>query len=316
MPFVWAKGLDKDSNRRYFHLGPTFFSLNIGRGCSGNCTWCGGGAKAQKVVNGRSAVVFRSPEQVADTVAEAQACGYEMMHIAFDPGKEAERYYETLLPILMKKASKVKCYFESFSLPSERFLNVFADTFDCRGSILALSPETGKESLRHRNKSFSFSNDALMETIGRAEKLGLRVDLFFAMGIAGETHADLLATQRLRSEICRRFKNIGRIWTSPISMEPAAPWYIEPERFGIVATRRSFEDFVKAGSPSGSGLGYFIPGYYTGQPDSDSEAFEVLLKSEKCRRHCGLHPNPAKYASPLMGRLHCFFMNQRTRGGS
>jgi len=135
------------------------------------------------------------------------------------------------------------------------------------------------------------------------------------MGIAGETYADLMVTQRFRRQLCRRFKNIGRVWTTPISMEPAAPWHLEPERFGIVCTRRTFEDFVRAGSPSGSGLGYFIPGFHADQQDSDPGAFERLLKSEKCRHHCGLHPNPAKYARPSMGRLHCFFMKQRTCKG-
>lgn len=313
MPFIWAKGLDKEDNRRYFHLGPTFFPLNIGRGCSGNCTWCGGGASAQKIVNGRSSVVFRPPEQVADTVEEAKACGYEMMHIAFDPGKTAERYYETLFPRL-KNIPNIACYFESFSLPSEQFLRLFADTFDCRRSILALSPETGRESLRNQNKSFSFSNEALTQAIGQSEKLGLRVDLFFAMGIAGETRADLLQTRRLRRHLCRRFKNIGRVWTTPISMEPAAPWFLEPERFGVIATRKTFKDFVKASSPSGGGLGYYIPGYFEDQ--ADPEAFEKGLKSEKCRYHCGLHPNPTTYANPLMGRVHCFFMERRTRGRS
>jgi len=117
MPFVWAKGLDRSDNRRYFHLGQTFFPLNVGRGCTGNCTWCGGGAHAQKLVNGRTSVTFRAPESVIDTVAEAKACGYEMMHIAFDPGKEGEKYYDTLLPMLAQKGPKTACYFESFSLP-------------------------------------------------------------------------------------------------------------------------------------------------------------------------------------------------------
>jgi len=236
-----------------------------------------------------------------------------MMHMAFDPGKEAEHYYETLLPILAQKTGKKgSCYFESFSLPTDRFLKQFADAFDCKGSILALSPETGSERLRHTNKSFSFSNNKLIETIGRAREFGLRVDLFFAMGIAGETHDDLKATQKFRRDLCRRFDNIGRIWTSPISMEPAAPWHLDPERFGIVTIRKRFDDYVKASSPAGSGLGYFIPDYFGRQPDGDGKVFESRLKAEKCSHHCGFHPDPTRYAGPVMGRVHCFFMKRRT----
>ncbi|MDO9123812.1 MAG: hypothetical protein Q7V12_05250 [Deltaproteobacteria bacterium] len=92
MPFVWAKGLSKEENRKHFHLGHPIFPLNIGRGCPGNCTWCGGGSEAQQVVNGRKRAVFRSPEAVMKSMAEAVEMGYEMFNIAFDPGKEGERY--------------------------------------------------------------------------------------------------------------------------------------------------------------------------------------------------------------------------------
>ncbi len=117
MPFVWAKGLSKEENKKYFHLGPPIFPLNIGRGCLGNCTWCGGGAEAQQVVNGRRGVVFRSPEAVAKTMAEAMELGYKMFNVAFDPGKEGERYYLELFPLLRKKNLKT-----SGTLNPSRFL--------------------------------------------------------------------------------------------------------------------------------------------------------------------------------------------------
>ncbi|MCD6561559.1 MAG: radical SAM protein [Deltaproteobacteria bacterium] len=307
MPFVWAKGLSKEKNRRYFHLGPAIFPLNIGRGCSGNCTWCGGGNRAQYLVNGRRSVVFRTHSKVADTVSEAVESGYEMIHIAFDPGKEGERYYLELFPLLRMRGLRVKCYFESFSIPSETFLKAFAATFDLNGSIIALSPESGDERIRRRNKSFSFSNDALMKTISRAEKLGIRVDIFFAMGIPGEKFKDLAKTYSLRKEIKRRFKNIGRTWTSPISIEPAAPWYMNPEEFGIVSLRNSFEDFFRAGAGSG-GIGYYIPDYLGNGKLLDRFGFERLLKRTRCRHHCSFHPNPAKSSSPFRGRIYCRYM--------
>ncbi len=259
MPFVWAKGLSKEENRRHFHLGPPLFPLNIGRGCFGNCTWCGGGAEAQQRVNGRKGVVFRSPEAVADTMAEALELGYEMFNIAFDPGKEGEKYYLDLFPLLRKKKLRTRVYFESFSLPSERFLRELANTFILDGSMIALSPESGDERVRHRNKTFTYSNEELMEAISAAEKFGIRTDIFFAMGIPGERYSDLSKTSALKREIKRRFKNIGRIWSAPISLEPASPWHLHPEEFGIVSTKQTFADFYQKSSPEGGGLGYCYP---------------------------------------------------------
>ncbi len=314
LPFVWAKRIPKEQNRRHFHLGYSVFPLAVGRGCTGNCTWCGGGAEAQRMVNGRRGVIFRAPERVADTVSEAAHGGYEMVHIAFDPGREAEPYYQELFSFLRKKGIGVRCYFESFSLPSETFLQSFARTFVLDGSVLALSPESGEEWVRSRNKTFSFSNEALMRTISTAEGLRIRADIFFAMGIPGEWYPDLARTVALRREIQRRFKNIGRIWTSSVSLEPASPWHLHPEEFGIISTRRSFADFYRASSPGGGGLGYFIPDYLGNGRALTPHEFEVTLKDAKCREHCSLHPDPRKTSRPFWGRVYCHYRRWRLRG--
>lgn len=314
MPFIWAKGFSKEQNRKHFHLGHSLFPLNVGRGCTGNCTWCGGGSEAQRVVNGRRGVVFRSPDKVVTTMTEAEASGYEMFNIAFDPGKEGEKYYLELFPLVRKKGIRTRAYFESFSLPSELFLREFAQTFILDGSILALSPESGDERIRHRNKTFTYSNEELMQTICAAEKLGIRTDLFFSMGIPGERFADLPRTAALRREIRGRFKNIGRIWSAPISLEPASPWHLNPGEFGIVSTRSSFADFHHQSSPEGKGLGYFIPDYMGEGKELDERGFERILKETKCRDFCSLHPNAARASSPFWGRLFCHYMHWRLRG--
>lgn len=315
IPFIWAKGLSKEENRRRFHLGSPLFPLNIGRGCSGNCTWCGGGSQAQQAVNGRKGVIFRSPESVVQSVGEALEMGYEMVHIAFDPGKEGAVYYRELFPLLRRENLRMKVYFESFSLPQGDFLEDFARTFLLEGSTLALSPESGVERIRHRNKTFSYSNDALMRTISEAERVGIRVDLFFSLGIPGERYEDLKATASFRKEIKRRFKNIGRIWSGPISLEPASPWHLHPEEFGIVLTRRTFLDFYRASSPGKGGLGYFIPGYQGDGKELDEKGFESVIREAKCREFCSLHPNPTKASHPFWGRLFCRYMSWRAKGG-
>ena len=312
MPFVWSKGISKKKNKKHFHLGHNIFFLNIGRGCHGNCTWCGGGAMAQRRVNGRKSVVFRAPEKTADTIAEAIAVGYEMIHIAFDPGNESKEYYEGLFSIIRQRGLRTKCYFEAFSLPSESFLHAFAGTFDTEGSVIAISPESGDEHVRRHNKSFYFSNRELAETLSVAEGLGIRIDLFFAIGISGEMHSSLGRTISLRKRLKKNFKNIGRMWTSPISMEPASPWYTEPDAFGIISDRHSFADYYFANSSDGKGLGYHIPDFNGNGKNIGALQFDNLLRKAKCRDHCSLHPNPKKASSPFWGRIYCRYMNWAT----
>jgi len=314
MPFVWAKGLTKEENRKRFHMGPSIFSLNIGRGCTGNCTWCGGGAEAQRLVNGRKDVVFRSPEAVVETVAEAMRAGYEIIHTAFDPGKEGDRYYQDLFPLLTKRGLRTKIYFESFSLPSEPFLDAFAEAFIREGSVIAISPESGDERIRHRNKTFSYTNEALMKTLSRIENLGVKVDLFFSMGIPGEKYSDLVTTASLKRKIMKRFKNIGRVWSAPIALEPASPWHLHPEEFGVISTTSSFADFYQKSSPQGKGFGYYIPDYMGNGMRLNEKDFDAVLKKAKCREFCSLHPDPAKASDPFWGRLYCHYRSWRSRG--
>jgi len=314
MPFIWAKGLSKEANRKYFHLGLPVFPLNIGRGCLGNCSWCGGGAEAQQRINGRKGVVFRSPEAVVNTMAEALELGYEIFNIAFDPGKEGEKYYLELFPLLRKKNLRARVYFESFSLPSERFLREFANTFIREGSVIALSPESGDERVRCRNKTFAYSNEELMRTISLAETFGIKADIFFAMGIPGEKYSDLSKTAALRREIKRRFKNIGRIWSAPISLEPASPWHLHPEEFGIVSTKQTFADFYQSSSPGCEGLGYSIPDYMEDGKELSPQDFGKILRETKCRDFCSFHPNSTKSSDPFWGRLFCRYMSWRLRG--
>jgi len=248
-------------------------------------------------------------------MAEALELGYEMFNIAFDPGREGEKYYLDLFPLLRKKKLHARVYFESFSLPSEQFLREFAGTFILNGSMIALSPESGNEKVRHRNKTFTYSNKELMEAISAVEKFGIKTDIFFAMGIPGERYSDLSETSALKREIKRRFKNIGRIWSAPISLEPASPWHLHPEEFGIVSTKDTFADFYQGSSPGRGGLGYSIPGYMGNGKELNPQDFEKTLRQAKCRDFCSFHPNPTKASDPFLGRLFCRYMSWRSRGG-
>jgi hypothetical protein len=153
----------------------------------------------------------------------------------------------------------------------------------------------------------------LMQAITRAEKLKINVDIFFSIGIPGEKYSDLSKTAALRREMKRRFRNIGRIWSGPVSLEPASPWHLHPEEFGIVSSKRSFSDFYQKSSPEGGGMGYSIPDYMGDGKELDDQRFEMILRAAKCRDFCSLHPNPTKSSHPFWGRLFCRYMSWRSR---
>ncbi len=58
----------------------------LGRGCEGNCTWCGGGCEASKIVTGRDFVSYRDINNVIEEIKMLKnECGIEDFRFAFDP---------------------------------------------------------------------------------------------------------------------------------------------------------------------------------------------------------------------------------------
>lgn len=306
MPF-FVKGFSKEKNRLFFSLKSPMFDLMIGRGCPVNCTWCGGGKDAQRLIVGRREVIFRDIERVMDSIREAVHWGYETMHVCFDPYPRRPDYYLKLFSRIRDEKLPVEFFFESYGLPTRAFIDGFAQTFGPR-SLLALSPESGSEEVRRRNKGYSYTNQALLDCLAHTREQGVKVDLFFGIGLPFEREEDLHETARLIARIRRQFPNVQGIRTFTIEMEPGAPWHLQPERFGVETTLKTFADFYRYHKEEGEGFsafGYHIPGYF---PDLGADAggeFQRRLQEIKCRRFCFIHPDARKTSSPFWGRMLC-----------
>jgi radical SAM superfamily enzyme YgiQ (UPF0313 family) len=306
MPF-FAKGFSKERNRLFFSLKSPMFDLMIGRGCPVNCTWCGGGRDAQRLIAGRRGVIFRNIEGVMTSIKEALCWGYETMHVCFDPYPRRPDYYLELFSRIRDEKLKVEFFFESYGLPTQAFIDAFARTFGPR-SLLALSPESGSEEVRRRNKGYSYTNQELWECLEYTREKGVKVDLFFAIGLPFEHEEDLEETARLIARIRRHFPNVQGVRTFAIEMEPGAPWHLRPERFGVETTLKTFADFYRYHKEEGEGFsafGYHIPGYFPDLGADRGGEFQRRLQEIKCRRFCFIHPDARKTSSPFWGRMLC-----------
>ncbi|MBN1255619.1 MAG: cobalamin-dependent protein [Deltaproteobacteria bacterium] len=306
MPF-FVKGFSKERNRLFFSLKSPMLDLMIGRGCPVNCTWCGGGRDAQLLIAGRRKIIFRDIERVIDSIKEALNWGYETMHVCFDPYPRRPDYYLDLFSRIREERLKVEFFFESYGLPTREFIDSFARTFGPR-SLLALSPESGSEEVRRRNKGYSYTNQELWKCLEYTKGKEVKVDLFFAIGLPFEHEEDLEETARLIARIRKQFPNVQGIRTFTIEMEPGAPWHLQPERFGIETTLKTFADFYRYHKEEGEGFsafGYHIPGYFPDLGSERGEEFQQRLQEIKCRRFCFIHPDARKTSSPFWGRMLC-----------
>ena len=115
----------------------------------------------------------------------------------------------------------------------------------------------------------------------------------------------------MRNEIVKKHGRQNCLRALSIEMEPGAPWHIHPEKYGLVTSRKTFADFVRAHSKTSegtyTGLGYYIPDYFRGPLDpKDPEGdFTKRLQALKCKHFCFIHPNARKTTSPFWGRMLC-----------
>jgi len=308
LPFVYVKGESKEANFRKYTIRSPLFPLCTGRGCPVDCSYCGGSRSSQILISGRRHYFYRDIDKVIESIVEAQRYGYETMHTCYDPEPRHQKYYVRLWREIRRRGIRTEWFFECNALPSREMIDEFALTFPSPKSVIAISPETGSERVRRANRGFYFSNDELMSTLDYINRKGISMEVFFTYGIPFETEAELRETIRLRGEIARRFKHVKGMRALSIELEPGSPWQMEPERFGIRTSLRTFRDFYEVHKNSSEGtytrLGYYIPNFFSDGP-VDERTFAERLQAIKCKHLCFIHPNARRYSRPWQGRLLC-----------
>lgn len=315
-PLAFSKEYGREENAAHQTMGRTFFPLCVGRGCPVVCSYCGGNRRAQQRLRGRREVLWRAPERVLADIRRAVEAGYRTMSLCFDPYPTRDGYYLELFGRLRAERLPVDFYFECWGLPTRRFLEAFAETFGREHSYLAVSPDSGNEAVRRANKAYAYSNEELWEFLKAAERLGVQVDVFFTLALPGETVAQVADTRVLMERIREGIGVARRVMIWTVQIEPGSPQYEQPERFGIVTDRRSFQDYYRVhGSDEGDtyvSLGYKIPGYFGDARDRGGiPEFEAEIQHLKCMEFCFLSPDPRQAAGPDAGREHCLERRRR-----
>jgi radical SAM superfamily enzyme YgiQ (UPF0313 family) len=314
LPFIVVKRIPIEVNFKMFTARYKLFPLCVGRGCTHDCTWCGGSYTPQKEkISCREKVIWRGYDAVIADIKQALSYGYEGMYTVFDPTPKDQSYFVGLFKKIREEglAKKLGWMHEATGLTSKEFVDEFAETFREDFKIIALSPETGNEGVRKRNKGYFYSNKEFHEMLDYITSKNINIEIFFTYGIPGENEEVLKETYKMRNEIVKKHGRRNCLRALSVEMEPGSPWYIHPERFGVVTSRRSFADFVKAHSIATEGtytsLGYYIPGYFKESldPEDPEGDFGRRLQALKCTHFCFIHPDGRKTASPFWGRMLC-----------
>ncbi len=310
-PLAYGREFSAEENRSMLSMGRAFFPLFIGRGCPWMCTFCGGNRDTLRRVNGTNKLQWRSPDRVVDDIRQAMEFGYKTMALCFDPTPTKDTYYRTLFEKIRQARLDVDFYFECWGLPTLEFIHDFRKTFPSPESYLALSPDTGNEAIRKRNKQPFYTNDALFTALNRLEEHEVTFDVFYTMALPGEVLSSARDTQDQINGIAAKYQRARRLMTWTVQLEPGSAQYERPEDFDMITDRHCFDDFYRAHggqrADTYSSLGFKIANYFGDARDEGGiQEFERHLQHLKCMEFCFLGRDPRFWNSPAQGREHCF----------
>ncbi|MCF7907326.1 MAG: radical SAM protein [Candidatus Omnitrophica bacterium] len=221
------------------------FYLSVGRGCRFNCLFCGGSAMAQKLINNRNNLVFRSSKKVISTIKDAFREGVDTFCICFDPNLD-KSYYFDLFQSIRKNRIKISMMFDCWSLPSFEFIDAFAKTFqDGKHSSLALSPETGSERLRKKYKGSFHTNQEYFEVFRYLRAKGIKCVVQFGYIFPGESMVDFKKTSDFIETTNEIFKGRVLVIINKCVIDPASLFYMFPKKYKITRKAVSFSDYCR-----------------------------------------------------------------------
>jgi B12-binding domain/radical SAM domain protein len=225
---------------------PIMAALTV-KGCTQNCTICGGSAYAGRRLTGRSAPAYRSPEGLAEDVRRMGALSRAPVFLLGDlrqAGMEyARRFFRAVqgfegAAIVEFFGPVDRAYMEELAAALPRFIVEFSPE--------SHDPDVRRASGKGHALGMGYTNAEIEETVAAALDAGARrFDLFFMMGLSQQTPASALETVDYCGKLLSRFDD-GRLipFTSPLApfLDPGSLAYEEAERLGYLRRAFTLED--------------------------------------------------------------------------
>ena len=218
------------------------------RGCTQDCSVCGGSVSAYRQIGRRSRPAYRSPDKLAADSRTIMSFSRAPIFMVHDPRIGG-----------MTRCREIFAKLASLDLPNELILELFfpanGDFFSMvetsvRSWSLEMTIESHDEELRRVNGKFPFSNEMLEATIAGALDHGCRkLDLFFMVGIPHQTYGQALAAVDYYRQLLDRFGEGGKLhaYVSPLSpfLDPGSRAFEDPA-FGYRVRYRTLEEHRQA----------------------------------------------------------------------
>jgi radical SAM superfamily enzyme YgiQ (UPF0313 family) len=231
------------------------FAIEMARGCSFNCIFCGGSKYSQHRMMKRDNVIFRSPGRVVDDIKELLSIS-PVKTIFYGHGlyPETEPYFMEIQKLLRDEKVDVQAELEVWRLPvSKEFIRDFVKTYDLTRSLLWFSVRNFSASYRKKyttllgkfDTSMDFTDAQLKAYVDAGHEFGLINVMFWDTGYPFETWADafrnnIKALKFVVSNIGNK-RRIGML-SEPMLVSPGCPADIFEDKLGLRVRTKTFAD--------------------------------------------------------------------------
>ena len=218
------------------------------RGCTENCSVCGGSRSAYELLCERQRPAFRSPEKLAEDVRLIGSFSRAPIFMVHDPRMGGMRRAVRLFSLLRGIQPANEMVFELYYPAGHDFFEMVASSVPTWSIEITL--ESPDEALRRRNGKFPWSNRIVEETIERALARGCqKLDVFFMTGLPGQRYDDALGIADYCEHLLDRFGGDRRLhpFVAPLGpfLDPGSRAFEQPE-FGYTRFCRTLEDHRQA----------------------------------------------------------------------
>jgi B12-binding domain/radical SAM domain protein len=219
------------------------------RGCTQNCSICGGSRTAYRRICNRSRPAFRSPETLVRDIQRIQEFSNAPIFLVHDLRQGGPRHADRFFELLAHTRVENELVFELFFPAGDEFFRRVARAVP-RFSV-EITLESHVEGLRRLNGKLACTNAEIEATIASALESGVnRIDVFFMVGLPKQTYADAVGCVDYCRTLLQRFGGDKRLWffIAPLGpfLDPGSPAFEHPERYGYRLKCRTLEEHRQA----------------------------------------------------------------------
>jgi len=215
------------------------------RGCKHNCSYCGGSAFASRLISGRTAPAYRSPERLAKDVRRMYNVSRGPAFILGDLRQAGMNYARRFLRAI--RGYPGQGMLEIFTPMSREFAHELAGALP--NFVIEFSPESHDPAVRHA-LNMNYSNAEIEETIEVCLGVGCRrFDLFFMIGLSQQTMESVLETVDYCEHLLTRFGDDRLMpFIGPLApfVDPGSLFYEQPDKYGYRILCHTLEDHRQA----------------------------------------------------------------------